>query len=328
MAQVSRYCLGIDFGGTNTKFCLLDSKLMPVEIYQLRTPSSKDDIISQMVCGAQKLVTDHGLQAGELLGVGIGSPGPLDLENGIILATPNIPGMEDVPIRDAVSEGLNLPAVLDNDANAAAYGEYIYGAGKGARSMVLLTLGTGLGSGIIVDGKVLHGAHNIGAELGHTVVEPAGELCGCGQRGCLERYCSATYIAHRARRMVKDEGRGGLLAATLGQTGSITTKEIVEAVLAKDELAEEVWDRGAYYIAIGCVNVCRIFDPDRILLAGGMTKAGDHLLVPVSKHFAALHWSLTDIMTEIGIAALGSDAGVIGAAGLAWAAFGPDRTGR
>jgi len=322
MSSEKKYCVGIDFGGTNTKFCLLDADFKPSEIMQLRTAGTPDEIVQQMICGCRKLIADHGLDSSDVIGVGIGSPGPLDLDKGTILATPNIPGMEGLPIRDLVGDGLKLPAVLENDANAAAYGEYICGAGAGAKSIVLLTLGTGVGSGIIIDGKLLHGSHGIGAELGHMCVEPEGELCGCGQRGCLERYCSATYIAERARKLIKEGTYSGVLAAVLKQSGAITAKDIVEAVAAGDAFACQVWDRGIYFLAMACVNICRIFDPDRIILAGGMTNAGARLLEPLIKHFTSLHWSITDIRTKIDIATLGKDAGAIGAAGVAWSAYG------
>ncbi len=154
------------------------------------------------------------------------------------------------------------------------------------------------------------------------IVAAGGRLCGCGQRGCLERYCSATYIAEYAKQQIEEENRAGLLAAVLKQAGSITSKDIAEAAEAGDEFAAEVWDRGAYYLAVGCVNLCRIFDPDKIVLSGGLTHAGEALMKPLMVHLNKLHWSLTDVMTEIEIAQLGNDAGAIGAAGVAWAAFG------
>ena len=215
--------------------------------------------------------------------------------------------------------GLGLPALLENDANAAGLGEYICGAGKGGGDMVLLTLGTGVGGGIIVDGKVLHGLHEMGAELGHMIVQPEGELCNCGQRGCIERYCSATFLAQYAARLIK-EGRPSLLETALKAKGEIDARDIVHASKAGDALATEVWDRATFFLALGCVNICRIFDPGRIVLAGGMTKAGEDLMAPVRRHFERLHWKLTKPMTEIALSTLGNDAGVFGAAGVAWAA--------
>ena len=262
-----------------------------------------------------------GARVDDLAAVGIGAPGPLDLDKGTVIAMPNIPGMDGLQLRNRITDGLAGPCFLANDANAAAMGEYLCGAGKDVRDMVMLTLGTGVGSGIIIKGKLLLGAHKIGGEIGHMVIEPGGELCGCGQRGCTERYCSATYIARYVTGQIAEQGRESSLADILGEKGNIDARDINEARRAGDALAAEAWDRGAYYLALACVNICRIFDPDEIVLTGGMTRAGDDLMIPVREHFARLHWTLTEPLTEIVIADLGDDAGAIGAAGIAWQAF-------
>lgn len=320
---MASWCIGIDLGGTFIKFGLLDRQNQPRGIFQLPTPPKRgfEGVIEQMVVGVRRLLSEHELTTDDVTGIGIGAPGPLDLSAGVVIAMPNVPGMENAPIRDKVAEAVGIPAVLENDANAAGFGEFLAGAGKGTENMVLLTLGTGVGGGIVVDGKVLHGSHEIGAELGHMIVDPSGLECGCGQRGCLERYCSATFLAQWAQRQIREQGRASSLQAKLDETGSIDARDINEARKAGDELADEVWQRAAHYLAIGCVNVCRIFDPDEIVLGGGLAKAGDDLLMPVREEFARLHWSLTEPVTTICIASLGNDAGVIGAAGVAWAAF-------
>lgn len=319
---MASWCIGIDLGGTFIKFGLLDRQNVAKGIFQLPTPPGRgfEGVVEQMTVGVRRLLDEHGLAVDDVAGIGIGAPGPLDLSAGVVIAMPNVPGMENAPIRDRVADAVGLPAVLENDANAAGFGEFLAGAGKGTQNMVLLTLGTGVGGGIVVDGKVLHGSHEIGAELGHMIVEPAGLECGCGQRGCIERYCSATFLAQWAQRQIR-EGRASSLSAKLETEGQIDARDINEARKAGDELAEEVWQRAAYYLAIGCVNVCRIFDPDEIVLGGGLAKAGDDLLQPVCEQFAKLHWKLTEPMTKIAIASLGNDAGVIGAAGVAWSAF-------
>ncbi len=316
------YCIGIDLGGTYVKFALLDEKRTASETLQLPTGVGGKQIVAQMVRGAKQLLETYELSTGEVIGVGIGSPGPLNLTDGIVVASPNIPGMENFPIRDRLSEGLGIEAVLENDANAAAYGEYLCGAGEGSGDMVLLTLGTGVGSGVIIDGKILHGSTQGGSEIGHMIVQPDGEQCGCGQRGCLERYCSATYLAQRTMRRIREENLSGALAEKLKQTGTIDAKDISDAAAAGDEIAVEAWDQCAYYLAIGCVNISRVFDPDEIVLGGGMGQAGEHLLKAVTEHFQKLHWSLTPALMKIELARLGNDAGAIGAAGVAWSAFG------
>jgi len=319
---MKRTCLGIDLGGTFIKFGLLDADRTPGQAHQLPTPTGEgsEGVVRQMIAGAEQTLAQAGLSRGDLVGIGIGAPGPLDLDAGVVIAMPNVPGMENAPLRDRMSEAIGCRAVLENDANAAAYGEYVCGAGKEARDMVMLTLGTGVGSGVVVDGRVLHGAHGIGAELGHTIIEPDGEVCGCGQRGCVERYCSATYIGHYATGRIRD-GEESSLAGVLAQAGELTAKDINAARQEGDALAAEVWQRGVYYLALACVNVCRMFDPDEIVLAGGMIQAGDDLMGPLVEQYEQLRWSLTPRQTDIAFSTLGADAGVIGAAGVAWQAF-------
>jgi len=319
---MAKQCIGIDLGGTFIKFNLVDEDGRPTETFQLPTPGTVAEVVKQMAAGARQAMESGGAATGDVLGAGIGSPGPLDIEAGIVLATPNIEGMNNVPLRDMVSEELGLPVVLENDANAAAYGEFICGAGRTAGDMVMLTLGTGVGGGVVVDGKLLHGAHGMGAELGHIIVQPGGRLCGCGQIGCLEQYASATFLAKNAMRLIDEEHRRGALADLYRQKGEIDAKDIEQARRGGDEFAAEVWDEAMYYLAAGCVDLCRVFDPDIIVLGGGMTGAGDDLMTPLKKHFADLHWKLTEQMTGLAIADLGNDAGAIGAAGVAWQVFG------
>ncbi|MFP4052417.1 MAG: ROK family protein [Phycisphaerae bacterium] len=321
---MAKHCIGIDLGGTFIKFGLLDEQHNATDTVQVPTPSQgAEAVIEEMVRGARRVMTEANVQPDEVIGVGIGSPGPLSISEGVVHALPNIPGMDGCPLPDRVSEGLDgLPAVLENDANAAAFGEYLVGAGERSRDMVMLTLGTGVGGGVILDGNILHGAHEIGAELGHMIVDPGGEQCGCGQNGCLEQYASATFIARYAQRVLTETQRTSSLTDVLAGGEELTTKDINEHRRAGDAFAEEVWQRGLYHLAVGCVSICRIFDPDQIVLAGGLTNAGDDLMKPLTEHFRSLHWTLTEPKTELAIATLGSNAGVIGAAGVAWSAFG------
>ncbi len=318
---MATHCIGIDLGGTFIKAGVLDGEYRLSGGVQVETPSSgAADVVGAMASAARQAMHTAGIDSENVLAVGIGAPGPLSISEGVIHAMPNIPGMVGLAIRDRVSEALSLPAVLENDANAAAYGEYICGAGRGSQNIVMLTLGTGVGSGIVIDGRILHGSHEIGAELGHMIVQPDGEQCGCGQQGCLEQYASAGFTARHAERRIR-EGAASSLRAVLEQNGAVDAKDINEARRDGDELATAVWERMIRYLAIGCVSICRIFDPDRIVLAGGMTRAGDDLLSPLRERFVDLHWSLTEPATDVAIATLGSDAGVIGAAGVAWSEF-------
>lgn len=317
---MSKACIGIDFGGTFIKFGLLDEQGHPSPIFQLPTPARDGNgaIVRTMAEGVKTLLERQGLPKTDIAGIGIGSPGLLDLRSGRVIALPNIPGMEDFPLRDKVHEAVGIPATLANDANAAAFGEYLCGAGQGAKNMVLLTLGTGLGSGIVHEGQLVQGTHALGGELGHMIVHPGGRYCVCGQLGCLEQYCSATNLAKYTIPLIREKQHDTLLRKVLDEKGTIDAADINAARRQGDRLAVDVWEEAMYYLAIGCVNVCRILDPDRIVLGGGLTKAGEDLLEPVLRYGRELNWNLCEPKTELALASLGNDAGAIGAAGVAW----------
>jgi glucokinase len=230
--------------------------------------------------------------------------------------------MENVPLRDEVAKRVDLPTTLENDANAAAYGEFIAGAGRDTHEMVMLTLGTGVGSGIVHGGEIIHGAHGVGGEAGHLIVHPGGRPCGCGQRGCVEQYCSATFLAKYTAERIRQQGEATSLTEVLDANGKLTAKDIVQARNAGDALATEVWEECCFHLAIACVSICRLLDPDCIVLAGGLTNAGEDLLEPVRRHASEQNWTLCEQKTEIRIADLGADAGAVGAAGVAWRVLG------
>ncbi len=314
------YCIGIDLGGTFIKSALVSRDWQIVRDKQSPTPAGggPDAVVAVMARDALELLAEQGLSHGDIVGIGIGSPGPLDLKNGIVVGMPNIPGFTMYPLRDRVSALTKLPAVLENDANAAALGEFLAGGGRDIENMVLLTLGTGVGSGIIINRRLYRGSFSQAGEVGHLLVEPEGELCGCGQRGCLERYCSATYLAQYAVRRI-EAGQDGMLAQRLKAKGTINSIDVNECRKAGDALAIETWNRALRFLAMGCVSLCRLLDPDRIVIGGGMAKAGvADLLDPLKAFFVEEHWKVAPVHTELVLAELGNNAGMIGAAGVAW----------
>ena len=319
-----RVCIGIDLGGTFIKLALLDEQLRLTSQDRRPTPadSGPDAVVEAMASGAEALLDAAGAGKPDVAGVGIGSPGPLDLDAGVVIGMPNLTGFEGFPLRDRLAERLALPAALENDANAAALGEFLVGAARDVRHMVLLTLGTGVGSGIVIDGRLVHGAHGLGGEVGHLLVAPGGRPCGCGQSGCLERYASATYLAQHARKLL-DQGRPTALANVLAETGEITAEHVQLAAADGDELAKEVWAEAIDALAVACVGLARVLDPDLVVFGGGMANAGDALIAPLRRRFHELHWRLTPPRTQLALATLGNDAGVIGAAGVAWQQFAP-----
>lgn len=312
--------IGIDLGGTNIKAGVVTETGSIVSKASVATGSGPHQVVERMIHAAQQAVAEGHLQMRDIESVGIASPGPLSSEQGIVIRSANLPGWHNVPVRNMISQALNRPAFLENDAKSAAYGEFTAGAGADEKitNFILITLGTGVGGGIIYHGRLIRGVSDSAAEIGHMIVNPDGEVCGCGQRGCLELYASASRTGKYAQHLLAiAPSRSSSLRALLEAGVSIGSREVAEHAKMGDELADEVWDRACRYLALACVNAARWLDPQMLALAGGMAGAGDFLLERVKKHFATLNWKMTETKMEIVLATLGNDAGMIGAAALA-----------
>ena len=309
--------VGIDIGGTNTRIGLVDrtgvlrrSVNIPTE-----TQAPAGDFLHQLASQSLHLLDQAAVARDRVAGIGVGCPGPLSPSRGVVFGPANLPTWKDVAVCRALSEKTSLPVVLDNDANAAAWGEYQAGAGRGVRDLVLLTLGTGIGGGVITGGRLLHGHFENAAELGHMIVVPAGRACNCGQRGCLEAYASAHQTARRAEEALAGQPHS-FLRPVLEETGRLVCEDVVAAARQGDDLAGRIWEETCQCLAVACVNLQHAFNPARIILGGGMAGSGDILLTPVRQALARLTWKLCDDRPEIVLAELGNDAGLIGAAGL------------
>ncbi len=243
------HVVGIDLGGTNIKFGLMNTSGQIVCKLSIPTEGQggPDHVIQRMCDGTLEVISKAGLAKDRVLAVGIGAPGAMSHKLGMIIAPPNLPGWSNVPLRDRIAAGTGIPANLENDANAAAYGEFWAGGGRGTQDMVLFTLGTGIGGGIIIEGKLLRGYFDNGAELGHMIVVPNGRLCGCGQHGCVEAYASAHFTAVRAVEAVK-AGEKSVLKERLDKGLPVETPHVVEAAKAGDALAVSHLGR----VAAGC----------------------------------------------------------------------------
>jgi len=313
------YC-GLDLGGTCIKAGVVraaDRKLLSsvsVETCRQRGPNF---VIGRLIEAAGLAVAEAGLQMERVAGIGVGTPGPLSHRRGVVFQTSNLPGWVCEPVVERIREGTGRPATLENDGNAAAWGEFWAGAGSDVDSLAVLTLGTGIGAGIILQGRLIRGGRENGGELGHMIVQAGGRPCTCGQRGCLETYASAHKLALRFAEALS---AGETSSVAVAGDEEITSVQIAEAARAGDPLASRIWDEACYYLAIGCVNITRICNPDRILLGGGLINAGKQLLLkPVREKFALEDWRLAcpeqPLAPDIRFASLNTEAGLIGAAG-------------
>ncbi|MCE9592223.1 MAG: ROK family glucokinase [Planctomycetes bacterium] len=313
--------MGLDLGGTNVKAGVVDdrAKVLGKVSKPTHAEGGPDAVVRVMAEAAHEAVAAAGVKMENVERIGIGSPGPIDFDAAVVRATPNMPGWRDVPLRDRITSLTGRPAILENDANAAALGELWAGAGRGLKvtELVMLTLGTGVGSGIIVGGKIIHGAFAMGGESGHMIVVPGGRLCGCGQHGCLEAYTSASATGRRAVEALQSGASSSLARDFANRLDTITAKDVFDAARSGDALANRIVDETATYLGIACVNLCRILDPQMIVFAGGMILAGDMLFDRVRSAFRANTWTVVESKVEIVPALLGNDAGFIGAAAVA-----------
>ena len=317
------FYLGIDLGGTNIKGGVVDDDGRPVSSVSLPTNAADgpDAGLDSLAEAGRRAVEASGLGWDKVAAVGLGSPGTMDLRRGLLLDPPNLPGWTDLPIRDRLGERLGKPTVLQNDANAAAFGEYWAGAGRETRSLVLFTLGTGIGCGIVAEGRIIEGRHSHGGECGHIVVQmDGGRRCSCGALGHLEAYASATALVKRAEEALDADRRSTLHEAR--RRGELSSRSVAEAAERGDDLARGLLRETARYLAVGATNLMHTIDPDVVLFSGGMIAAGEPFLDDVRREIRAIAFPVPAASTRVAYAELGGDAGFIGAAGCARQAFG------
>jgi len=319
---MSNIYIGIDVGGTNIKIGCFDNKihLLAKTNFSTQADMGPATVIKSMAEKVQTLIKSVDLTMTDVVGIGIGTPGPANYSAGIIISSTNMPKFKNVHIRDMLSKDLDKPVIFDNDANVACYGEFVCGAGKDVSDMVFFTLGTGIGGGIVSNGKLIRGSGGNAAELGHIIIVPDGRLCNCGQKGCAEAYASASWTAARAREAI-EAGDKSSMANVLKENGQITCKDVYEHLMAGDELAKKITDETAKILGLLCINVLHFTEPKTIVFAGGMIAAGDILLEEIKKTFDEHIWKLKKETIDICFATLGEDAGIIGAAALAKDSF-------
>lgn len=317
-----KYYVGIDLGGTNIVAGVVDEEYNIIAKASVKTncPRPEKEIADDMAKTALQAVKNAGLTIDDIEWIGVGTPGIANSSTGIIEYSNNL-GFRNTPMVEYIRETIDKPIFIENDANAAAYGEYVAGAAKGAKNAVCITLGTGVGSGIIVDGKIYSGSNFAGGEIGHTVIEVDGAQCSCGRKGCFEAYSSATGLIRMSKEAM-EQFPDSIMNKMAEEKGKVTARTSFDAMRAGDKPAKDVVDKYIKYLAAGITNVINIFQPDVLCIGGGVCNEGDPLLLPVKALVKEeVYTRNSKKNAEIVIAKLGNDAGIIGAAFLGQSAL-------
>ena len=315
----TNWYVGVDIGGTTIKFAFIDTNGQIIEKWEATTNVEEggkyitSDIAKEIFSKVDQLNVDRTV----LKGIGVGAPGFINLETGFIYEAVNI-GWKDFHLKKELEEVTGLPVVVDNDANLAALGEMWLGAGEGAKDLLCVTLGTGVGGGIISNGQIVHGFKGMAGEIGHyTSIPQGGVACNCGKTGCLETIASATGIARLATEALQTDGApNSELSNIYEQTQRLTAKNVFDTAKNGDALAVSVIDEISTFLGLALANMCAIINPEKIVIGGGVSKAGDFLIEAIKKQFKAYAIPLIGKETKLVLATLGNDAGVIGAVWL------------
>ncbi len=316
-----RKVLAFDLGGTKFAFGVVaeDGTVLGSGRVETLAQNGPDQAVKRVAAAAHELLLKLNLKPSDLLGIGIASPGPLDIARGCVDGSPNLPGWTGYSIEGELSKAFGLPARIDNDANAAALGEYLFGAGKGRKNLVYVTISTGIGGGAIVDGRLMRGANGNAAELGHITLDIKGPACPCGGNGCFEMYASGTAIARRTREALASGVKSSILSLA-GNLENVTTHHVLQALAQNDPLAVKIWDESMEYLGRGLAVIIDVFNPEIIVVGGGVTAAGDVLFKPMREKALRYAFPRLAAVCSIVPAGLGGDVGVVGAAACAFEA--------
>lgn len=310
---MEKYVVGIDLGGTKISGALatLEGKIILKDIMATNAHEGEEAVLKRIIALIDKIMDSGKVHIEEIRAIGIGSPGPLNAKTGTIIETPNLP-FKNFNLTGPIAKKFQIPVYLDNDANVAALGEYVLGAGKGTENMIYITVSTGVGGGAILNGKIYRGSNSNALEVGHTTVEPKGYRCNCGNYGCVEAMASGTAIAKRAEEAIE---RG--LDTTLTRYDKVTAYEVFQEAKTGDKVAQDVLNSCLNYLGICVANVINSFDPDMVVIGGGVSKGGKIVFHKVKEVVNERCMKAMAENCSIVPAKLGVDAGVIGAVVLA-----------
>jgi glucokinase len=325
--------VGVDLGGTQLRVAVLQGAALLSRVGLLTGEGATPERLIPRICDAiREALKEAGVPLEKVAGIGVGAPGPLNNQTGVIYSPPNLPGWENVPIRDILKEQFPVPIFIENDAHCAALGEYMFGAGQGSEDMVYMTVSTGIGGGVITKGRLLEGAGSTAGELGHMTIDMHGPRCNCGNTGCLEAIASGTAIARRAneaiaagqgaellafaRSLDEDAARQLHLAAAPESIERVNARTVGEAARAGVGLAREILAAAAEGLGVGLVNVIHIFNPRKIILGGGVMQMSDLVLPPALAIVEQRAMKAPRSIVSIEMAQLGANVGLVGAGTL------------
>ncbi|MDE7492537.1 ROK family glucokinase, partial [Streptococcus agalactiae] len=316
----SKKLLGIDLGGTTIKFGILTLEGEVQEKWAIETNTLENGrhIVSDIVESLKHRLSLYGLTKDDFLGIGMGSPGAVDRTSKTVTGAFNLNWADTQEVGSVIEKEVGIPFFIDNDANVAALGERWVGAGANNPDVVFVTLGTGVGGGVIADGNLIHGVAGAGGEIGHMIVDPEnGFTCTCGNKGCLETVASATGVVRVARQLAEQYEGSSAIKAAIDNGDTVTSKDIFIAAEDGDKFANSVVERVSRYLGLAAANISNILNPDSVVIGGGVSAAGEFLRSRVEKYFVTFAFPQVKKSTKIKIAELGNDAGIIGAASLA-----------
>ena len=310
------YRIGVDLGGTNIAVGVVseDMKIIGRGKVKTRCPRPAAEIFDDIALAVEMAIKDAGISMDEVVSVGVGTPGSVNKDTGYIEFANNL-GFDNVPAKEMLEERIGKTVYLDNDANCAALGEAIAGVGKGVGNFVAVTLGTGVGSGIIVNGKIVSGVNYAAGEMGHTVIVVNGKQCNCGRRGCWEQYASATALISQTKEAMLEDKESKMWQLVNGNIDVASGRTAFDAMRLGDATAKKVVDDYIYYVTVGVINIINTFQPEFVCIGGGISHEGETLLAPMREHIKNECYSIhAKKQTKVVAAELGNDAGIFGAA--------------
>lgn len=317
--MTNKKLIGVDLGGTTIKFAILTAEGEIQQKWSLRTNilDEGSHIVPDIIESINHHIDLYKMSRDQFIGIGMGTPGTVDRDNGTVIGAYNLDWKTLQPVKEQIEAGTGLKFAIDNDANCAGLGERWKGAGNDGDDVAFITLGTGVGGGLIANRQLLHGIGGAAGEVGHIIVQPNGYQCTCGNHGCLEQYASATGVVHLAQDLAEEYEGTSRLKKMIDDGDEITSKIVFDLAKERDYLANKVVDKVCYYLGLACANISNTLNPEFVVIGGGVSAAGDFLLKRVQKNFNEFAFATVRTSTQLKLAELGNDAGVIGAASLA-----------